>query len=37
MSQFDSIISSMKNESYSTKKQLLEYTLRMIQNIQNSK
>ena len=37
MSQFDSIISSMKNESYSTKKQLLEYTLRVIQNIQNSK
>lgn len=37
MSQFDSIISSMKNESYSTKKQLLEYTLHMIQNIQNSK
>ena len=37
MSSFDSIISSMKNEPYSTKKQLLEYTLRMIQNIQGSK
>ena len=37
MSSFDSIISSMKNESYSTKKQLLEYTLRMIQNSQKSK
>lgn len=37
MSAFDSIISSMKNEPYSTKKQLLEYTLRMVQNIQKSK
>ncbi len=36
MSQFDSILSAMKHESYSTKKQLLEYTLRLIQNIQNS-
>lgn len=37
MSQFDSILLSMKNESYSTKKQLLEYTLRVIQSIQNDK
>lgn len=36
MSSFDSIISSMKSEPYSVKKQLLEYTLRMIQNIQKS-
>lgn len=37
MSAFDSITSSMKNEPYSVKKQLLEYTLRMIQNTQKSK
>jgi len=36
MSSFDSIISSMKSEPYSVKKQFLEYTLRMIQNIQKS-
>lgn len=37
MSQFDSILSSMRNEAYPTKKQLLEYTLRIVQNIQESK
>lgn len=37
MSSFDSIISSMKCEPYSEKKQLLEYTLSMIQSIQRSK
>lgn len=37
MSQFDSVLSSMKNEAYPTKKQLLEYTLRIVQNIQKNK
>jgi len=37
MSQFDSIIASIKNESYPHKKQLLEYTLRLIQMIQSKK
>lgn len=36
MSQFDSILSSMKNEAYPAKKQLLEYTLHIVQNIQKS-
>ena len=36
MSSFDSIIASMKCEPYSEKKQLLEYTLSMIQSIQRS-
>ena len=34
MSQFDSILSSMKSEPYPTKKQLLEYTLHVLQNTQ---
>jgi hypothetical protein len=33
MSQFDSILSSMKAESFHAKKQLLEYTLHIVQNI----
>ena len=37
MSQFDSIISSLRNEPYSVKKQLLEFTLQMLQDMQNSK
>lgn len=37
MSQFESIISALKTEPYSTKKQLLEYTLRIIQGLQNGK
>lgn len=37
MSQFDSMLLSMKNEAYPTKKQLLEYTLRIVQNIQKNK
>lgn len=37
MSQFDSILSSIKNEDYPTKKQLLEYTLHILQNIQKKK
>ena len=37
MSSFDSIIATMKSEPYAVKKQLLEYTLRMIQSIQKSK
>lgn len=32
MSQFDSILSAMKNETYSTKKQLLGYLLHTVQN-----
>lgn len=37
MSQFDSILSSMKNEPYSTKKQLLEYILHVVQTSESSK
>ncbi len=37
MSQFDSMISSLEQEPYSTKKQLLEYTLHILQSIQSSK
>lgn len=36
MSQFDSILSSIKNESYLSKKQLLEYMLRIVRNIQKN-
>lgn len=37
MSQFDPILSSMKNEDFSTKKHLLEYLLHIIGNIKNEK
>ena len=37
MSQFDEIIVAMQNESYSTKRQLLEYLLRMLQSMKNGK
>lgn len=37
MSQFESVISAMKKEDYGTKKQLLEYTLQIVQSIVNSK
>lgn len=37
MSQFDSILSSMKEDAYPAKKQLLEYTLHILQNLQKSR
>ena len=37
MSQIHSVLSAMKNETYSSKKQLLEYLLRMIENAQKAK
>lgn len=37
MSRFDTIIASIKKEDYPDKKQLLEYTLRLLQNIQKGK
>ncbi|MBE6683011.1 MAG: hypothetical protein E7595_02530 [Ruminococcaceae bacterium] len=37
MSQFDPILSSMKNEDFPTKKHLLEYLLHIISNIKNEK
>lgn len=37
MSQFDSVIASMKNEAYPAKKQLLEYTLQLLENMRKRK
>ena len=37
MSQFESIVASLKKEKYETKKQLLGYTLQVVQSIVNSK
>lgn len=37
MSNFDSIIESLQNEDYPTKKQLLEYTLHVIERIREAK
>lgn len=37
MSKFDSILESMKKENFPAKRQLLEYTLRIVQNMQRSK
>ena len=34
MSQFDSVLSSLKNETYSAKKHLLEYLLHIVQDLQ---
>ena len=37
MSQFDSILTSIQNEDYGTKKQFVEYLLRMVQEMQKNR